>query len=88
MAWTSKNRDYNKVYVPKSWRGFFDFGNGQLGDWSCHTLDAPFWALDLGMPNSVVGHVPSPRIKENFVADKSTVEFNFPANKKKKICKN
>ena len=66
---------------------FFDFGNGQLGDWSCHTLDAPFWALDLGMPNSVVGHVPSPRIKENFVADKSTVEFNFPANKKRKSVK-
>ena len=83
----AKNRDYNKVYVPKSWRGFFDFGNGQLGDWSCHTLDAPFWALDLGMPKSVVGHVPSPRIKENFVADKSTVEFNFPANKKRKSVK-
>ena len=26
----AKNRNYNKVYVPKSWRGFFDFGNGQL----------------------------------------------------------
>jgi len=83
----AKNRNYNKVYVPKSWRGFFDFGNGQLGDWSCHTLDAPFWALGLGMPNSVFGHVPNPRTKENFVADKSTVEFNFPANNKRKSVK-
>ncbi len=83
----AKNRDYNKVYVPKSWRGFFDFGNGQLGDWSCHTLDAPFWALDLGMPKSVFGHVPNPRIEENFVADKSTVEFNFPETNKRKSVK-
>ena len=83
----AKNRNYNKVYVPKSWRGFFDFGNGQLGDWSCHTLDAPFWALNLGMPTSVFGNVPDPRTKENFVADKSTVEFTFPANNDRKSVK-
>ena len=83
----AKNRNYNKVYVPKSWRGFFDFGNGQLGDWSCHTLDAPFWALNLGMPSSVFGNVPDPRTKENFVADKSTVEFTFPANNDRKSVK-
>ena len=83
----AKNRNYNKVYVPKSWRGFFDFGNGQLGDWSCHTLDAPFWALNLGMPTSVFGNVPEPRAKENFVADKSTVEFTFPANNDRKSVK-
>ena len=83
----AKNRNYNKVYVPKSWRGFFDFGNGQLGDWSCHTLDAPFWALNLGMPSSVFGNVPDPRTKENFVADKSTVEFTFPANNDRKSIK-
>ena len=83
----AKNRNYNRVYVPKSWRGFFDFGNGQLGDWSCHTLDAPFWALNLGMPSSVFGNVPDPRTKENFVADKSTVEFTFPANNDRKSVK-
>ena len=83
----AKNRNYNRVYVPKSWRGFFDFGNGQLGDWSCHTLDAPFWALNLGMPSSVFGNVPDPRTKENFVADKSTVEFTFPANIDRKSVK-
>ena len=83
----AKNRNYNKVYVPKSWRGFFDFGNGQLGDWSCHTLDAPFWALNLGLPSSVLGIVPDPRTQENFVADKSTVEFTFPANNDRKSVK-
>ena len=35
-------RPYNSVYVPKAWRGFYDYGNGMLGDWACHTIDAPF----------------------------------------------
>ena len=25
------NRPYNHVYAPKTWRGFYDFGNGELG---------------------------------------------------------
>jgi predicted dehydrogenase len=43
-------RPFNHVYHPKSWRGFYDFGNGELGDWACHTLDVPFWSLELGIP--------------------------------------
>ena len=50
---TAPNIKYNEIYLPKSWRGFYQFGNGQLGDWACHTLDAPFWALKLGMPSKV-----------------------------------
>ncbi len=70
-------RPYNKVYVPRSWRGFYDFGNGELGDWACHTLDAPFWTLDLGMPNVVESefHSGSP---EGFVPDQSIIRFEFP----------
>ncbi|MBZ0258173.1 Gfo/Idh/MocA family oxidoreductase, partial [bacterium] len=49
----AKDVEYNSIYVPKQWRGFFDFGNGELGDWACHTLDAPYWALELGSPDSV-----------------------------------
>ncbi len=45
-------RPYNHVYHPKSWRAFYDFGNAELGDWACHTLDAPFWSLELGLPTT------------------------------------
>ena len=79
----AKYRDYNQVYAPKSWRGFFDFGNGQLGDWSCHTLDGPFWALDLGMPNEVESYVPKQINKHHFVSEQSIVSYKFPANKKR-----
>ncbi|MBD3265026.1 twin-arginine translocation signal domain-containing protein, partial [bacterium] len=47
----AEKRPFNSCYVPRRWRGWYDFGNGILGDWACHTLDGPFWALDLGMPS-------------------------------------
>ncbi|MCG8305853.1 MAG: Gfo/Idh/MocA family oxidoreductase [Cytophagales bacterium] len=71
-------RAYSHFYLPRFWRGWYEFGNGELGDWACHTLDAPFWSLDLGMPASVdsVVRTPSP---EGFVSDRSQLQFNFPA---------
>ncbi len=74
----AKERPYSHYYLPKYWRGWYDFGNGELGDWACHTLDAPFWSLDLGMPTSVesVQRTPS---GEGFVSDQSELKFNFAA---------
>ena len=70
-------RPFNSAYAPKSWRGFYDFGNGQLGDWSCHTLDGPFWALDLGNPHTVEGIVPNPIPYLSFIANESRVTYQF-----------
>lgn len=72
-------RSYNTAYAPKSWRGFYDFGNGMLGDWSCHTLDGPFWSLNLGMPHTVSAEVPNPMTKYGFVAEESVVTYQFGA---------
>ena len=78
-----KNRDYNSIYAPRSWRGFFDFGNGKLGDWSCHTLDGPFWAMDLGMPTEVDSYVENRFNEHHFVSEKSIVTYKFPKNDKR-----
>ena len=72
-------RPYNSAYCPKSWRGFYDFGNGLLGDWSCHTLDGPFWALDLGMPHTVEATVPNPVPDHSFIPDESVIAYQFGA---------
>jgi len=73
-----KNRPFNHVYVPKTWRGFYDFGNAELGDWACHTLDAPFWSLNLGMPTATEC-LQSSGAPDGFVPDSSIIKFEFPA---------
>lgn len=46
-------RPYHPAYTPVTWRDFWAFGNGGLGDFGCHDLDAAFWALDLREPQSI-----------------------------------
>ncbi len=73
-------RPYSHFYLPKWWRGWYDYGNAELGDWACHTLDAPFWSLDLGMPTSVDSIIREPKpAGEGFVSDQSQLRFEFPA---------
>ena len=48
-------RPYHPTYIPGTWRAWWDFGTGALGDLGCHLLDAPFWAMDLRYPGSVEG---------------------------------
>ncbi len=49
---TAPVRPYNSCYLGGSWRGWWDFGCGALGDMGCHILDFPFYALKLGYPTS------------------------------------
>ena len=46
-------RPYHPAYHPRHWRGWWDFGNGRLGDMGCHLIDLPFSALDLKYPLTV-----------------------------------
>ena len=46
-------RPYNPAYVPVTWRDFWHFGCGALGDFGCHDMDAATWAFDLPLPQSV-----------------------------------
>ncbi|MDX9812116.1 MAG: Gfo/Idh/MocA family oxidoreductase [Bacteroidales bacterium] len=72
-------RPYSPYYIPRFWRGWYELGNGELGDWACHTLDAPFWALDLGMPVSVDSVFKTPGTPAGYVCDQSHLRFQFKA---------
>jgi predicted dehydrogenase len=83
-------RPYHPVYLPKLWRGWYDFGCGALGDMACHVLDPVFWALKLRYPSSVEAcaamHVsPVPGgwgkrgLSEESFPTASIVRYEFPA---------
>ncbi|MGD8239869.1 MAG: Gfo/Idh/MocA family oxidoreductase, partial [Armatimonadota bacterium] len=40
-------RPYHPAYAPYKWRFWWDFGTGETGNWGCHLMDIPYWALDL-----------------------------------------
>lgn len=46
-------RFYSPAYAPFGWRYWWNFANGQLGDFFCHYCDLAFWALKLRHPTSV-----------------------------------
>lgn len=44
---------FHSAYAPVSWRDFWDYGLGAMGDFGCHDLDSAVWALDLPAPTTV-----------------------------------
>jgi len=73
----AENRPYNRIYAPRMWRGWWDFGTGMLGDWGCHTLDGPFWALDLGAPRAIEAKVSE--ANGVLIPKWAVVTYQFPA---------
>lgn len=49
-------RPYTPEIVPYKWRFFWDYGTGEAGNWGCHILDIPYWALGLTYPKRVNYH--------------------------------
>ncbi|HOW65235.1 MAG TPA: Gfo/Idh/MocA family oxidoreductase [Candidatus Paceibacterota bacterium] len=47
------HRPYHPEYHPWTWRNWWDFGTGLLGDLGCHKLSTVFKALKLGHPVSI-----------------------------------
>ncbi|MDP6545824.1 MAG: Gfo/Idh/MocA family oxidoreductase [Phycisphaerae bacterium] len=58
-------RPYHRCYLPLAWRGWWDFGNGRIGDMGCHMIDLPFTALDLKYPLTVESKRSTPVYKES-----------------------
>ena len=52
-------RPYTAGFAPYDWRFWWEFGTGETGNWGCHILDIPFWALDLVSPTHVSGSGPA-----------------------------
>jgi predicted dehydrogenase len=71
------HRPYHAAYHPASWRGYWAFGNGTLGDMGCHYIDLPFWALGLTHPTKVAAE--GPPVHEYACPPWLIVRYEFPA---------
>jgi predicted dehydrogenase len=68
---------YHEAYHPWSWRAWWDFGTGALGDMGCHVMDVPFYALDLKYPIKV--NASSTVVNTESAPQASRVDYTFPA---------
>jgi len=92
-------RPYHPTYHPFSWRSWFDFGCGALGDMACHVMDASYTALKLGYPSSVAAFIAYQVVEKQRADNKGVdrvrleykdsypmatiVHYSFPARSKK-----
>jgi len=65
-----------EMYHPFNWRGWQDYGTGQLGDFGCHILDPVFKSLKLTAPTSLVAEAPP--INNESWTKSATVRYQFP----------
>lgn len=77
----AQTRDYSPEYCPYKWRFWWDYGTGETGNWGCHILDIPFWALQLKYPTRVdLDEVPEPDQIDPLRTPKSMkTRLEFPA---------
>ncbi|RIJ49388.1 gfo/Idh/MocA family oxidoreductase [Maribellus luteus] len=69
-------REYNPVYHPWNWRGWWDFGTGALGDMGCHIIDPVFKALNLQYPSSV--EASSTPFNNDSAPNAEVIRYEFP----------
>ncbi|MCX5676037.1 MAG: Gfo/Idh/MocA family oxidoreductase [Planctomycetota bacterium] len=74
-------RPYSRTIHPYKWRGWVPFGNGTIGDWTCHVIDPVFWAFDLGAPTSIVAQAKDydPKTQGDAFPKADQIIYEFPA---------
>lgn len=71
-------RPYSPEFLPQAWRNWWAFGGGALGDFGCHYMDLPHWALGLRTP--VTAEVlEGPPVNTESVPPWLIVRYQYPA---------
>jgi predicted dehydrogenase len=77
----AQERPYHPAFAPGSWWSWVPFGNGTVGDWTCHVVDPVFWALDLAAPATIQAQVRDYDFKTQGLAypKGEIITYEFPA---------
>ena len=73
----AKERPFHPCYAPLAFHFWWDFGNGTLGNFGCHTLDTAVWALDLQYPTMI--EASSTELSSETTPVAATYHYKFPA---------
>jgi hypothetical protein len=71
-------RPYSSYYVPYNWRGFYDFGTGQVGNWATHSAGPVQLALQLGTPDTIECIAQEGKSSITF-PNRGIIRLDFPA---------
>lgn len=71
----AKFRPYHPTHCPYGWRFWWDYGTGETGNWGCHILDIPYWALGLRYPSQV--DAAGPEVDEERTPKSMKVTYKF-----------
>jgi len=71
-------RDYHTDLHPHEWHGWYDFGNGSLGNMGCHVLDGVFWALKIEHPAAIEAEEIRGGSQQRYPTG-SRIRFDIPA---------
>jgi predicted dehydrogenase len=74
----SPYRDFHSDLHPHEWHGWYDFGNGSIGNMGCHVMDGAVWALKLQWPTSVEAEQVLGGTDERYPVG-TRVRYDFPA---------
>lgn len=74
-------RDYHEDLHPHEWHGWYDFGNGGIGNMGCHVLDGVFWALNIEHPTGMEMEEVRGGTNERFPTG-SRIRWDIPARGK------
>tara|TARA_B100001123_G_scaffold451207_1_gene628483 strand:- start:1569 stop:2969 length:1401 start_codon:yes stop_codon:yes gene_type:complete len=69
-------RAYDPAYLPFSWRNWWDYGCGAVGDMACHVMDAAFYSLDLDLPESISALATN--VNNQSAPNASAITYKFP----------
>ena len=69
------------IYHPAKWRGWYDFGNGFIGDFCCHSFNLALRSLNLDYPSKI--SFTGEGLGTETFAKSCSVKYHFSKNKER-----